>query len=134
MKKIQKRSHCPISYALDFFGDKWTFLIIRDLALKGRHFYKEFLEAGEGIATNVLSDRLKRLEMIGIVNSAIYPEQKTKKVYTLTQKGKDLVPILVEMILWSAKYDADTEAHPDFVREARRDREGLIKEIQGSIH
>lgn len=133
MKEIKKRSDCPISYALDFFGDKWSFLIIRDLAFKKRKFYKDFLNAEEGIATNILSDRLKRLESVGVIKSKIFEELKTQKEYSLTKKGKDLIPILVEIILWSAKYDSDSAASKDFVHQAKSDKEKLISSFYSNL-
>lgn len=126
MKEIKKRSDCPISYALDFFGDKWTFLIIRDLAFKERKFYKDFLNAEEKIATNILSDRLKKLESIGVIESRVFEKLKTQKEYSLTEKGKDLIPVLVEVILWSAKYDSNSAVSHDFVLQAKEDKEKLI--------
>jgi len=129
MKKNKIRTHCPVSYALDFFGDKWTFLIIRDLAFKGKCFYNEFLAAEEGIATNVLSDRLKKLELIGIISSKKVKQKQIRKKYTLTDKGKDLIPILIEMIVWSYKYDPLTEAGEDFFNQATKNRALLLKNI-----
>ena len=87
MRKIKKRSDCPISYSLDILGDKWIMLILRDMALNDKHFYKDFLNAGEGMATNVLSDRLKILETHGIIHSKPYEQLKTMKYYSLTEKG-----------------------------------------------
>ncbi|PCI31478.1 MAG: transcriptional regulator [Flavobacteriaceae bacterium] len=133
MRKINKRSNCPISYTMDFFGDKWTFLILRDIALKGRCFYKEFLEAGEGIATNVLSDRLKMLELEGIIKSRKYEKLKTMKTYSLTEKGKALIPILIEIIIWGGTYDKDTEAPKEFLKEALRDRQKVIQSFLDSL-
>lgn len=129
MKSIKTRTHCPISFGLDFFGDKWSFLIIRDLAFKGKSFYNDFLEGGEGISTNILSDRLKQLELIGIIVSERIKQKQIRKKYTLTQKGKDLIPILIEFIIWSYKYDPETEAGEEFVNQAINDREGLIQSI-----
>ena len=123
------RSDCPISYALDFFGDKWTFLIIRDLALEDKRFYSDFLNSKEGIATNILSDRLKKLENNGVIESKVYEKLRTKKVYSLTEKGKDLVPVLIEMLLWSAKYDDTLAIPPDFLHKARTQKEALIKAV-----
>jgi len=134
MREIKKRSDCPISYALDFFGDKWSFLIIRDLAFKERKFYKDFLNAEEGIATNILSDRLKRLQSIGVIKSKVFEELKTQKEYFLTKKGKDLIPILVEVILWSAKYDSDSAVSKDFVSQAKLDREKLISSFYSNLN
>ena len=108
MRKIEKRSDCPISYSLDLFGDKWTILILRDLALANKHFFKEFLEAGEGIATNVLSDRLKMLEEFGIIQSKPYELNKTMKYYSLTEKGAELIPVIIELWTWGAKHDPNT--------------------------
>ena len=108
MRKISKRSDCPISYTLDLLGDKWTFLILRDIGLSNKHFYKDFLVAGEGMATNVLSDRLKILESYGIIQSRQYEAQKRMKYYSLTEKGIELLPIIIEMWSWGAKNDPQT--------------------------
>ncbi|MEM9326883.1 MAG: helix-turn-helix domain-containing protein [Bacteroidota bacterium] len=121
------RSNCPVSYALDFFGDKWTLLIIRDMALEQKRFYKDFLGAAEGMATNVLSDRLKRLEESGIVRSAVYEKRKTQKEYFLTQKGKDLIPILLEMMVWSYEYNNELNIDGAFVKKIKTDREAVLQ-------
>ncbi|MEM9834015.1 MAG: helix-turn-helix domain-containing protein [Bacteroidota bacterium] len=93
MRRLDKRSTCPISYSLDLFGDKWVLLILRDIALAKKHFYKDFLEADEKIATNVLSDRLKMLEQQRIIKSRPYEKNKTMKFYFLTEKGVELIPM-----------------------------------------
>ncbi len=126
------RSDCPVSYALDFFGDKWTFLVIRDL-IQGKRFYKDFLSSKEGIATNILSDRLKKLVNDGIIESKVYEKLKTKKEYTLTEKGKDLIPVMVEIMIWSDKYQSGLDLPEGFVEKARVDREGLITLIRDNI-
>lgn len=120
------RSKCPISYALDFFGDKWSLLIIRDIALEQKRFYKDFQSSKEGIATNILSDRLKKLENSGIIRSAVYEKKKTQKEYFLTQKGKDLIPILLEMIVWSYKYDKDLNITEEFVEKIKSNRTEVV--------
>ena len=120
------RSNCPISYALDFFGDKWSLLIIRDIALEQKRFYKDFQNSKEGIATNILSDRLKKLENNGIIRSAVYEEKKTQKEYFLTQKGKDLIPVLLEMIVWSYKYDKELNITEEFVEKIKTNRSDVI--------
>ena len=124
---------CPTAFALDIFGDRWTLLIVRDLMFNGRCRYGEFLEAGEGIATNVLADRLARLEECGIVRSAVDPDNRRAKLYSLTPKGIDLAPLMVEMIVWSGKYDPDTAASKGFLRRAKRDREGLLNDIVSGL-
>ncbi len=136
MKKNEKRSECPISRSLDLFGDKWSLLIIRDIVFKGYRFYNEFLDAGEGIATNVLSDRLKKLELHGFVISEKYEKQRTKKVYRLTKEGIGLIPILLEMMAWGFKYD-NTILIPDdrvgIVDRIQNDREAFLKEVITSL-
>lgn len=136
MKKTDKRSECPISLSLELFGDKWSLLIIRDLIFKGFHFYNEFLESGEGIATNVLSDRLKKLELNEFITSEKYEYLKTKKLYKLTEKGIGLIPILLEMIAWGFSND-ETLIIPDdkigIVDRIWNDKESLLKEIIDSV-
>ena len=132
INKTYMRSDCPVSYALDIFGDKWTFLIIRDL-LQGKKFYKEFLNSKEGIATNILSDRLKKLESNDLIHSKIYQELKTKKEYTLTEKGKDLIPIIVDFMVWSDKYQQGLAVTKDFITKANNDRGNLISAIRSSL-
>ncbi|MEM9673126.1 MAG: helix-turn-helix domain-containing protein [Bacteroidota bacterium] len=126
-KQVRMRSNCPVSYALDFFGDKWTLLIIRDLALEQKRFYKDFQGSKEGIATNILSDRLKKLENVGIVRSAVYEQKKTQKEYFLTQKGKDLIPILLEMMVWSFKYNNELNVTEEFIQKIKTNRAEVIK-------
>ena len=116
------RSHCPISFALDIVGDRWTLLILRDLLMKGKATYGELLTADEGIATNVLADRLAWLEHHGILN-------QEGSAYRVTPKGLDLLPVMVEMIAWSAKYDPRTAAPPAFVKRIARDRRKLLADL-----
>ena len=125
-----RRSDCPISFALDLFGDRWTLLVIRDLAFKGKHSFSDFLASDEGIARNVLADRLASLETAGFIEKQPHPDDLRRSIYTLTDRGLGLIPVLVEMILWSAREDPDTGAEADFIREATEDREGLIRRLQ----
>jgi DNA-binding HxlR family transcriptional regulator len=129
MANTKRRSDCPINFALELFGDRWTFLIVRDLMFKGKHYYKEFLEAEEGIATNILADKLSALQEAGIISKTVDPSHRSKQIYKLTKKGIDLVPILVEVIMWSSKYDKDTGTDVKFVRRVKRDKDGVLKEI-----
>ncbi len=132
-KTVQYRSDCPISTALDIFGDKWSLLIIRDLVFKGKNTYGDFLEAGEGIATNILADRLALLEWAKIISKEKHPDSKAKVLYRLTQKGIDLVPVLVEIIAWSEQYH---EVHPmavEFAKQIKADKEGIIKMVRESL-
>ncbi|MEO8149883.1 MAG: helix-turn-helix domain-containing protein [Bacteroidia bacterium] len=133
MAAQKRKSDCPINFALEVFGDKWTFLIVRDLMFKGKHYYGEFLQMEEKIATNILADRLALLEEAGIVSRTIDEAHNSKKIYKLTEKGIDLLPVLTDVILWSAKYDKETAADVKFVRKAKKDREGLFAEIVSQL-
>lgn len=124
------RSDCPISYALDFFGDKWTLLIIRDMVFDGKRFYKDFQNSKEGIATNILSDRLKKLEQNGFITSEVYPELRTKKQYTLTEKGLDAIPILAEIMVWSTKYEDGLAVPESFIDDLKNNRESVLEAIR----
>jgi DNA-binding HxlR family transcriptional regulator len=129
MRRRRRRSDCPVHFALEVFGDPWTLLIIRDLMFKDRSTYTEFLRAEEGIATNVLADRLARLEEDEVITRDSSPAGG----YRLTAKGIDLLPVLVEIIGWSAKYDARTAADRAFVRRARGDREAFVAELREEL-
>ncbi|MEM8929389.1 MAG: helix-turn-helix domain-containing protein [Bacteroidota bacterium] len=133
MEKSILRSDCPINYMLEYLGDKWTLLVIRDLVFEGKKFYKEFLASKEGIATNILSDRLKRLENIGIVSSKTYEKQKTQKVYTLTEKGIDLIPILLEIIQWSTKHKVGLNVAPEFLEKLEKNKTKVIATITANV-
>jgi DNA-binding HxlR family transcriptional regulator len=126
------RSDCPVSFALDFFGDRWTLLVVRDL-IQGKKFYKDFRGSKEGIATNILSDRLKKLENNGIIESKVFEQLKTQKEYSLTEKGKDLIPIIVEMMLWSNTYQEGLDISPAFLQKADTDKQGLIAAIRTNL-
>src|SRR5690348_5996744 len=103
--KACPRSHCPVAYALDMFGDSWSLLVMRDLLFSGKQRYQEMLESEEGIATNILADRLSRLEQQGLITRRRDPGNKRQYLYAPTPKGLDLIPLMLEMIQWSAKHD-----------------------------
>lgn len=129
VRRRRRRSDCPIHFGLEVFGDAWTLLIVRDLMFKARSTYTDFLQGGEGIATNILADRLARLEADGIITKGGGNGGR----YRLTPKGVDLLPILLEIITWSAKYDPKTAAPGEFVRRLRADREALEREIRSAL-
>jgi DNA-binding HxlR family transcriptional regulator len=105
-------------------GDRWSLLIIRDMMLRGFRTYKEFMECYEGIATNILADRLKKLVRYGIITTEPDPFDGRKLMYLLTQKGIDLAPVLTEMVLWAAAHE-DTGNQP-LIRQMREDRAGFL--------
>ena len=126
-KKTECRSACPIANTLDILGDRWTLLVIRDLMFMGKHEYHEFVKGPEGIATNILSNRLKRLVCTQLVDSRPHPSHKSKKLYYLTQKGKDLLPLTVEMILWGGTHRAAPDMPKARFNRVKRDPKGLIR-------
>ena len=126
----KRQSGCPVAFGLDTFGDRWTLLVIREMLLRGKKTYSEFLEAEEGISTNILADRLKHLETEGVINKLRDPENGRSFVYSLTEKGFDLAPILLEIISWSGKYDARPIASRTVLSKMEKDREGFEAEIR----
>lgn len=131
--KPKRRSDCPISFALDIFGDKWSLLIVRDIVFRGKTTYGDFFKSKEHIATNILADRLALLVRAGIIRKTASTKDKRKDIYSLTQKGIDLFPVLLEVSIWSAKYDPRTGAPRAFISKARKDRKYLIKQIKNDI-
>ena len=127
MDTTKKRSGCPISCSLDIWGDKWSLLIIRDLMLKRECTYGDFLKSAEKIATNILASRLQTLEENGVIQKLDHPESKAKVLYRLTEKGIDLLPIMVEINLWANKYFSLPEESKVILKEVKRDKEKFIK-------
>ena len=127
------KSHCPVNYALEHFGDKWSLLIIRDLMFKGKRHYNEFFESDEKVSTSVLGDRLKSLESDGIIVKSEDAVKKSRIRYSLTEKGIALLPMLVEMIIWSGDFDIKTAAEKEFLRHAKKDKEKLILELRKQL-
>ncbi|HMS66624.1 MAG TPA: helix-turn-helix domain-containing protein [Saprospiraceae bacterium] len=118
---------------MDIVGDKWSLLIIRDIALQGKHTYNEFLKSEEGIATNVLADRLSMLEAFGILAKEDHPVSKAKIFYKLTEKGQDLLPVLMEIILWSDKYLEIAPQAKEFAKMLRNDKEAILNQMTSSL-
>ncbi len=114
--------------ALELIGDPWSLLVVRDLMFKGRHRYKDFLEAEEGIASNVLADRLQRLEAAGILGRKPDPEDGRRALYSLTKKGIELAPVLVDLVIWSAKHH-ETGAPSAIVRLMRDQRDVFLQGV-----
>ncbi|QDU59421.1 putative HTH-type transcriptional regulator YybR [Planctomycetes bacterium Pan216] len=110
---LDRRSNCPVACVLDLVGDKWTLLVVRDLALGVTHF-EEFLDSPEKIATNILSDRLKRLQAAGYITKETEPADKRKSIYTFTERGKELKTLMGLLARWGLKNIPNTSAeHPE---------------------
>lgn len=125
----QRRSGCPISIALELLGDAWSLLIVRDLMFKERRTFNDFLTGGEGIASNILADRLRKLEDADIIEKRRDPQDARRFIYRLSPKGIDLAPVLVELVIWSARHE-QTDAPAAVVRSMRADRDGFVANVR----
>jgi DNA-binding HxlR family transcriptional regulator len=126
-------SGCPIDFGLDIFGDRWTLLVIRDLLFAGKRHFKELMTAPEAIASNILAARLKKLEQRGLISRAPDPDNKKQVVYQLTAMGRDLTPIMVELIRFGGKYDPNTPVPGWFVARSAPDHEAMVGEVRRAM-
>jgi DNA-binding HxlR family transcriptional regulator len=133
-QKHQPRSHCPISFALDIFGDKWTLLIVRDIAYAGKRTYGEFMKSDERIATNILADRLTKLECQGIIVKAPDPKDKRREIFSLTEQGLALIPLLLDLQSWSNIFaPIDISRSAGLETALKNDRNKVIAQITDSV-
>ena len=114
MKRLDQKSHCAVNFALEIIGDPWSLLVVRDIAFNGKHTFNEFLASEERIARNILASRLAQLERNGILVKRTDPQDRRALLYSLTEKGVDLIPVLFELSKWSVKYDPKTAASKEF--------------------
>jgi len=124
----KRRSGCPLNASVEMLGDRWSLLIIRDTMVRGFRTYKEFLGSFEGIATNILADRLRRLEGYGIISTEEDPSDGRKLIYSLTAKGIDLAPVLAEMVLWAAAHEKT--GNQPLIRQLQVDKEKFIAAVR----
>jgi DNA-binding HxlR family transcriptional regulator len=127
-RPVKRRSLCPLNASVEILGDRWSLLIIRDMMLRGARSYKEFLRCDEGIATNILADRLRKLVAYGIITTEPDASDGRKVIYFLTAKGMDLAPVLTEMVLWAAAHEET--GNQALVRQLRGDRENFLGAIR----
>lgn len=125
---MKRRSGCPLNASVEMLGDRWSLLIIRDMMLLGRRTFKEFLGSYERPASNILADRLRRLEAHGIIRAQPDPSDGRKLIYLLTSKGMDLAPVLTEMVLWAGKHEK-TENRP-LIRLMQKDKQEFLEQIR----
>lgn len=123
-----RRSGCPLNASLEMVGDRWSLLIVRDMMLRSSSTFAEFLGGFERIATNILTDRLRRLVRAGIVDVATHPGDRRKKIYRLTKKGIDLAPVLTEMVLWASAHEAT--GNQALIRQMR-DKAQFLDDVRG---
>ncbi|MFO1520158.1 MAG: helix-turn-helix domain-containing protein [bacterium] len=118
---VKKRSDCPVSNVLDLLGDKWTLIVLRDMLFFEKKLYKELSDSNEGIPTNILADRLKRLESAEILTKESYQNNPPRYAYRLTSKGLDLFPVLKEIIVWGIKHlPGLPRRDPAFLKEVEK--------------
>lgn len=123
-------SDCMIAYGVDTFGDRWSLLVLRDMMLYGKRRYNEFLASNEQIATNVLATRLKHLECEGIINKERDPENRRSFVYSLTEKGVALAPVIIEIMRWSSRHMKVNARRRKLLDRIDHDREGVLADIR----
>jgi len=126
--KNKHRSNCPLSLSLEVLGDRWSLLIVRDLMVRGFRTFKEFHRSGEGIATNVLSERLRRLRAAGILKLERDSRDGRRVNYRLTEKGIDLAPALLEFLVWGARHE-NTGTACAVIDSMAKQREAVLGEI-----
>ncbi len=139
MKKAKKlrpiRSHCPVNYGLEAFGDRWALLILRDIIFRGKRTYGEFLKSEEGFATNILASRLEHLISAGILQRGGDDTDGRKALYSLTEKGLDLIPVIFEIVRWSARHDSLSQARriPALVERIEKDNRAVSKVTRAEV-
>ena len=127
------KSYCPINQALEVFGDKWTLLIIRDIMFDGKRYFREMLNSDEKIASNILTDRLNKLEEFGILMKTKDEHHKQKNVYSLTEKGIDLMPVMIDIAHWSTKHREVSDKDRIHVNELVAGGQKLQDKMQGQL-
>ena len=129
----ESKSQCPINQALEVFGDKWTLLIIRDIMFDGKRYFREMLGSDEKIASNILTNRLNRMEELEILIKTKDAHHKQKNVYSLTKKGVDLVPVMIEIAQWSIIHRTVSEKDKKHVQELVDGGYTLQEQIKSSL-
>ena len=127
--KPKRRSGCPVSVSLERFGDRWSLLIIRDLMVRGFRSFQQFQNSGEGIATNILADRLRNLQAAGIITAEADETDRRRFSYRLTEKGIDLAPVLLELLIWGARHE-QTGASCAQMAKLAENRDSILAEAR----
>jgi len=133
--KNEFRSNCPVSCALDLVGDRWTLVIMRDMLMFGKETFKDFSESGEGIATNILSSRLKMLEEKKVVTKHKSKVNKRVNIYRLTEKGIALLPVIIELVQWSRNnvLEFQPEMNINGIDTLMENKHHVIETMQASL-
>lgn len=121
---VARRSPCPLNASVEMLGDRWSLLIVRDIMIRGFHTFQQFAGSGENIATNILADRLRKLEKNRIIKTTPDPSDRRKLSYSLTRKGIELAPVLAEMVLWAASHEKT--GNQALVRSLRHNKSAVL--------
>jgi len=128
-----RRSECPINFALEMVGDPWSLLVVRDIVYFGKRTFGEFLGSEEGIARNILATRLRQLEERGILDKSPHPADRRKDVYSLTERGLDLIPLLLAAADWGFVHAPSTEAPREWIELVRERRDDVVPLIRDTV-
>lgn len=129
---LKRRSNCPISFSLDIFGDKWGLLVLRDIMFYNRTRFSDFMPQ-EHIATNVLTDRLAKLEAAGLIVKKSNAKLRNQYIYSVTPSGQSLLPLLIEMTLWGLEHDAESLASEEFIKRMQSEKQKVVREISRAV-
>lgn len=127
--KPKQRSGCPVSISLEALGDRWSLLIIRDMMVRAFRTFKQFQESHEKIATNILADRLRKLTAAGIITSEPEQSDGRKVNYRLTEKGIDLAPVVLDLLIWGTRH-LETGAPNAVVEKMAANRDEVLAEVR----
>jgi DNA-binding HxlR family transcriptional regulator len=127
MKREENKSRCPINFTVEVFGDTWSMLIVRDIAALGKRTFGEFLKSAERIGPSVLADRLAHLERKGIISKKTSETDRRKVIYSLTERGLDVIPILYEIGVFGSRHSPDPDAPEAWFRSLAYDKELVIR-------
>ena len=133
MSKDTRRSKCPVNHAIEMLGDRWTMLVIRDMVFHAKKSFSELRDMPEGIASNILADRLVRLEGDGLVYKQRDPADGRRTVYELTPHGRALIPVLLELMVWSRSHTDDVDMSESVAEAIKQDRSAAVAEIEARL-
>jgi len=132
MKATERRSTCPINYSVEIFGDKWMLLILRDIMFNGKNSFLEFRASSEKISSAVLTEKLNTLLSEGIVSKVTSPKNASKFLYLITDKGIELVPVMMEFLDWGSRYNPEGGPKP-LLDQIKQSKKKAIKELQDKL-
>ena len=130
---IYEPHQCPIRFGLGVFGDRWSLLIVRDMLLRGHTRFQDFLDADEGISTNILTDRLRQLETQQVISRHKDPSDGRQVLYRLTDKGSDLLPVLLAIFVWAEKHDPETRVPRELAERIKADLSATDEETLPAV-